>query len=136
MNEEALGALGRMVRFALYQAGLINEEMIYKDERTIKAALLSAEALAKTETSQAEHSGADVVCGCDKYECPNPHNVRQSPKDGAIEELLEGLRAAYDTLDAIAVAGNVHLVSAGLPEGHGMDTFAALLAKHGKDGEV
>lgn len=45
----------------------------------------------------------------------------------ANDALAGALEAAHDTLDAICMAGHVHLVSAGLPEGYGMDTFRTAL---------
>lgn len=43
--------------------------------------------------------------------------------------LLAALEAAYHALDAICMAGNMHLVSAALPDGHGMDTFREAIFK-------
>ena len=47
----------------------------------------------------------------------------------AAPDLKLELQAAFETLDALCLAGNMDLVAAALPDGHGMDSFRAALAK-------
>lgn len=56
-------------------------------------------------------------------------NTLEGIDPAAVADLRESLQAAHDTLDTICKAGHVHIVSAALPHGHGLDSFRAALAK-------